>query len=366
MKLWLDDLRPAPDDSWTHTRTAREASALLERGGVEAVSLDHDLGEAEDAGDGYAVACWIEQHAASGSLARLTWAVHSANPVGRAKMEAALLGAGRHWEAHQAQPGRPVRVELISDLHFEDHADCGLEFVAQLDAADVDVLVVAGDLASAELLPDAFARLCDLYPAVVYVAGNHEFFGGAPGELFDLLGLVGARLPNLVALENEAREVAGLRFAGTTLWYPRTRDALLSRNVMPDFARIDDFEPWVWEASRRAKDFLGAEAAKADIVVTHHLPSWRSVGPEFAGDTLNACFVHDVLGSCCSQGRPPIWMHGHTHRSVDYVERGVRVLCNPFGGPEAMNPTYVEKFVIDVPPWIAGPRDPGPRIAQVP
>lgn len=95
MKLWLDDVRPAPE-GWTAVRTAAEAIAVLATGTVEIVSLDHDLGPAE-AGTGYDVASWIEEQAATGTLPRVRWRVHSANPVGVRRMEAALQSADRFW-----------------------------------------------------------------------------------------------------------------------------------------------------------------------------------------------------------------------------------------------------------------------------
>ena len=95
MKLWLDDVRPAPE-GWRAVQTAAEAIAVLASGGVELVSLDHDLGPAE-AGTGYDVASWIEEQAASGTLRRLAWRVHSANPVGVDRMRAALESADRFW-----------------------------------------------------------------------------------------------------------------------------------------------------------------------------------------------------------------------------------------------------------------------------
>lgn len=44
MKLWLDDIRLPPDDTWWHVRTAEDAMALIRTGAVEVASLDHDLG----------------------------------------------------------------------------------------------------------------------------------------------------------------------------------------------------------------------------------------------------------------------------------------------------------------------------------
>lgn len=43
MKLWLDDIRPAPE-GWVWVKTAYAAKAHLARFTVEVASLDHDLG----------------------------------------------------------------------------------------------------------------------------------------------------------------------------------------------------------------------------------------------------------------------------------------------------------------------------------
>lgn len=43
MRLWHDDVRPAPE-GWTWARTNAEAVAYLDANEVEEISLDHDLG----------------------------------------------------------------------------------------------------------------------------------------------------------------------------------------------------------------------------------------------------------------------------------------------------------------------------------
>jgi hypothetical protein len=43
MKLWHDDVRPAPE-GWVHARTNDEAKEYFKSGEVETCSLDHDLG----------------------------------------------------------------------------------------------------------------------------------------------------------------------------------------------------------------------------------------------------------------------------------------------------------------------------------
>lgn len=59
-----------------------------------AVSLDHDLGP-PSAGTGYDVALWLEEGLAlQDRPLPQDAAIHSANPVGRAKMSAALRPRG--------------------------------------------------------------------------------------------------------------------------------------------------------------------------------------------------------------------------------------------------------------------------------
>lgn len=95
MKLWVDDER-LPPNGWTWAKTYKEAIDFLNMGEVEVLSLDHDLGLGKT---GYDVAKWIEDMASHGGMERLIWKIHSANPVGRANITAAMNSAERFWQA---------------------------------------------------------------------------------------------------------------------------------------------------------------------------------------------------------------------------------------------------------------------------
>ncbi len=43
MKLWVDDIRNAPDDSWTVARTVTSAISAISRYDFDEISLDHDI-----------------------------------------------------------------------------------------------------------------------------------------------------------------------------------------------------------------------------------------------------------------------------------------------------------------------------------
>jgi hypothetical protein len=84
MKIYLDDERPAPV-GWVLARWPEEVIEHLEAGGVEEVSLDHDLGD-DERGTGYDVILWIEDAVATTDFAAPAIHVHSANASARVKM----------------------------------------------------------------------------------------------------------------------------------------------------------------------------------------------------------------------------------------------------------------------------------------
>ena len=89
MKLYLDDIRDAPDKSWLVCRTAPEAIKQLQKGNVAVISLDHDLGSGQPTG--YDVIKWIEKEVFTNKFtppAIIT--VHSMNNVRKDNIKAAI------------------------------------------------------------------------------------------------------------------------------------------------------------------------------------------------------------------------------------------------------------------------------------
>mgnify|MGYP005830656367 CR=1 FL=1 len=93
LKVFLDDERNPPDNSWVCVRTPQQAIALLACSGmVKELSLDHDLGDDEGIGTGYDVVLWLEEKVYSDAffIAPEVMKVHSANVSARVKMEQGL------------------------------------------------------------------------------------------------------------------------------------------------------------------------------------------------------------------------------------------------------------------------------------
>jgi Calcineurin-like phosphoesterase len=251
------------------------------------------------------------------------------------------------------------RLRIFSDLH--------LEFVDWIPPpAAADAIVLAGDIAVG-VQGIQWARRQFPDTPVVYVPGNHEFYG--------------ARLPDALAeLRNEAQRLGvhfldgdecilgGARFLGTTLWTDyelygsapedlerAMADAAIEMNDfrMIQWAGGEPLEPALvrdmhltgvaWLAERLAEPFGGPT-----VVVTHHLPHRRCSHPKYEGTRFNPCFASDL--DHLVRAPVALWVHGHTHESIDFLVNGTRVVCNPRGYlPHEPNPSFDPVGAIELP-----------------
>ena len=244
-----------------------------------------------------------------------------------------------------------MKIQIVSDLHFEFYRDGG-KSVADLLAPlskpyPADALVVAGDLASSKTLLGALHLLAERVPTLVYVPGNHDFYGASPDDLVKIRGRAEREIPNLRWLEEGSTYLGDVRILGTPLWFRQDPMAAVHRGGLADFSAIRDFEPWVYEKNRRAVRFLEDNLREGDVVVTHHLPSRKSVVDRYAGSPLNAFFVYDVE-ALIRDRQPALWVHGHTHDSCDYAIGETRVVCNPLGYPNERNTEFNPRLVVEV------------------
>jgi predicted phosphodiesterase len=245
-----------------------------------------------------------------------------------------------------------MKLQIMSDLHLEMHADGGAAFLGALDPADVDVLVLAGDIASArdyDTLASTFAPLVRKYRHVLYVPGNHEYYKTSPAEAAGNLARLAEELPAVVVPDNRVAVIEGQRFVAGTMWFRSDPVATKLRGFMTDFTVIRGFEPWVYEQNAAFERVLEAELAPGDVVLTHHLPAPGSVWPRFVGSPLNAFFVCDMTRYIEAR-RPKLWIHGHTHTRCDYQVGDTRVVANPLGYPKelASQRAFDGRFCVDV------------------
>jgi predicted phosphodiesterase len=253
-----------------------------------------------------------------------------------------------------------MRLNILSDLHLSQGE-------LALPANEADVVILAGDIARPA---EAVAWASRLAKPVLYVPGNHEFYGGSiEGSAAWLKELCEGTA--IRVLDDACQLIGNVRFLGSTLWTDfnlfgdgERRAAAINEAVrsMRDFSRIrlressqalfspDDCA----SLFQRHAAWLAGELAKPHggptVVITHHAPSRASIHPRFEDSLLNACFVSDAQHLLNGQ-RAQLWVHGHTHDSFDYVLNGTRVVCNPRGYARAgvnENAAFDPDLVIEV------------------
>ncbi len=273
-----------------------------------------------------------------------------------------------------------MRIRVLSDLHLELQD-------WNPPAADADIIALAGDIHSGTRGVEWARRKFPTMP-ILYVPGNHEFYGRDIQETLSDLQKAGRRF-GVDVLHGRGVLIGGVRFLGATLWTDfalHGTDARSLRRAMsdakygmsdfsiirhglrewlrPEDARAMHLEQVCWIRERLADDFRGPT-----VLMTHHLPHPRSIHRKYRGSALNPSFASDLAHL---MGPPvAVWIHGHTHESCDYIEDGTRVVCNPRGyGPFELNAAFDPVMTIDIDPskprrhapgWIE-PRDPGERV----
>lgn len=246
-----------------------------------------------------------------------------------------------------------MRIAIVSDCQFSNRPGD----VEAFRFPDADVVVVAGDFyptLNRSLLH--LERLANGTP-VVYVAGNRDFYGEDHALAIGSARNMG--LQHVHFLQDESTVIDGVRFAGATLWTDYAlngglgtcRDDVLNR--LTDHRMIWNGDgPWLPEdalvshsASCAFFERTLATSAEPVVLVSHHAPSPRS--SSLAHTSLHGAFGSDLTRMMTGDCPPLLWVHGATHRAVDYREGGTRVISNPLGYM-GENTGYVPDLVVDV------------------
>ncbi|MBI5441072.1 MAG: metallophosphoesterase family protein [Deltaproteobacteria bacterium] len=251
-----------------------------------------------------------------------------------------------------------MRLHILSDLHLEYRRPLDLPRV------DADVVVLAGDV---DLGTEGVRWAARTFPKpVIYVPGNHEFYTHDVDTALSRLRAEGRRSGHVHVLANDTWTYQGVRFVGTTLWTdfalfgPERANLAMNhcQRSMRDFQVIRQgwrrLTPEGWAGLHTENlgwlsSILSEPCPGPTVVVTHHLPSRRSVVTEYRTALLSAAFASD-LEYLIGRNHARLWIHGHTHRSLRYRLKGTEVVCNPRGYPlltgQWENPEFEADLVV--------------------
>lgn len=240
-----------------------------------------------------------------------------------------------------------MRIQLASDLHLEFLRGYfrGERLIAP--AHQADVLVLAGDIEKGTAGVELFS---DWPTPVLYVLGNHEFYGRDLDRVrADVQSA--ARGTSVRILDNEVVDFGGVRFISTTLWTDYRVDQRYEQSIaiaQADRALNDHrlirrgdgrfSAQQALEEHNEARRWLELELDKPydgkTVVVSHHAPHQRSIHRRFEGSMLNGAFVSQMPELV---NKADFWLHGHVHNSFDYRVGRCRVVANPLGYPIDVN-----------------------------
>ena len=236
-----------------------------------------------------------------------------------------------------------MRIQYASDLHLEFRENWRI--LRQDGPMDVcgDILVLAGDIGY--LGDDNYVThpfwdwASENYRQVIVALGNHEFY-----KFFDLSslrdGFVGEIRSNVHYYYNSVVHIDDIDFIVSTLWsHIDFEDAYAAEHGVTDFRRILYGEDVLTYAEfnrehQRCLDFIKKSVSEScamhKIVVTHHVPSFQLMSPEFHGSRLNGAFTVELADYIENSGIE-YWIYGHSHRNIDRTIGTTQCICNQFG-----------------------------------
>lgn len=227
-----------------------------------------------------------------------------------------------------------MKVCYASDLHieFDDNDD-----VLQLEG-EGDVLVLAGDIAPANVIPKVLKRLGGPFRHTVFVPGNHEYYGFEYAQANAMMK--SAETDSIHVLLGEQLDIDGLKVFGATLWSQISEVAASCMNdyryIRHDGRKIAPFQTRQFNI----KESTLLCAADADLYVTHHSPHSGTVEGKYLYRD-NSAYVNDLPLN------PGVYIHGHQHSPVSVITPTFRVMANPRGyfAYETLSTTHELKTV---------------------
>jgi hypothetical protein len=265
-----------------------------------------------------------------------------------------------------------MKIALASDLHLE------FGTISLDNTENAAVLILSGDICverdilertvnendyddKSSRIHKFFEECCARFPAVIYIAGNHEHYHGDYSHTIASLRWHLGYLANLHILDKQSIKIGDVTFIGGTLWTDMNKEdphtlyriksymndyrIIKNSNEVVNFKDEDGkfltrpakFSPEDSVKDHKAMLKFIAEVVDGNVsdkfvVVGHHSPSKLSTKPQYENDVLvNGAYSSDLSEFILDRPQIKLWTHGHTHHEFDYMVGSTRIACNPRG-----------------------------------
>jgi predicted phosphodiesterase len=252
-----------------------------------------------------------------------------------------------------------MKIHILSDIHLE-------RWKFEYTQPDCDVIALVGDIGAGFLGIEWINENIVGDIPVLYVPGNHEFYGEALWEHTARLDFR-AKECEVQLLHNRTFVHNNVRFIGSTLWTDynllgdRDRSMLAAPQVLADFKTIDlepddmfggQVKPYhILSEHEYSRKFIVNELETPfdgkTVVLTHHAPSEMSIDQTHR-NSLHSSYYASRLEHLMLNYKIDLWCHGHIHSSSDYMIGDTRVIANPRGSDAYPNKTFDPQLVIEI------------------
>ena len=237
---------------------------------------------------------------------------------------------------------------MLSDLHCEFNP----KEIDKLFDTSVDLIILAGDISNSTYIKEDLTYISNIGIPIIYITGNHEYYGSSKKELDKELTRFCKSVPNLTFLNNQILQINDIVFIGSTGWCDESNGLLTQYHykMLNDFRYIEDSgELTDWGRANKIffeeqLEELSKYKDKKVICISHNGPTTLSP-PEFKNHPLNTCF-QNKWEDMILKYQPLYWLFGHTHKYMKYEVDKTICICNPVGYPTEK--TNYKKTIIEV------------------
>jgi predicted phosphodiesterase len=250
-----------------------------------------------------------------------------------------------------------MKIQILSDLHNEfirsGVTDPKHKWSGSIPETDADLIILAGDIDTGTKGAEwAVAESNRVARTIVYVPGNHEFYGY---EYFKTCDAISSLCKDsAVHCLNPGVLIQGdLRIIGATLWTDYRADVSVPQDLAMYYVEkaLADHRKITFKSKTKYRRFLPADAwglhlkelsfieeqletpfPGKTVVVSHHGPHPVCQHPDYPVSEISSAF-HSDLSRVIERYDVDIWVYGHTHANLDTVVFDTRIISNQAGYP---------------------------------
>lgn len=254
-----------------------------------------------------------------------------------------------------------LNIGVYSDLHIEH------SFYSFDDLSKLDILVLAGDIASYDTIERFFEELRKNAPklTVLYVLGNHEYYGMVYQQATQFYKEICLKY-NITLLDNESIVINNVLFLGSTLWsnfqltsfkvdamswaehnvgdcfYIKWQD----KNAIRPFTSNDMLNNFnaSYEFLYRSLEETHKHYRKI-VVISHFLPSSHVLSNEYKGNTdslIRSSYWCNELPNLYQYA--DYWIYGHSHHNINKQTGKTKFISNQRGYSKIKNRSYEKGY----------------------